>query len=356
MKKEGRPRLTLEERLKRAARSQASSPEAAAKLVERLSQTHIAYVFHESADFNLMYELMGQFMNALDDDVLHYGGFCRSFELAVATYGPGSTDPSRRLPSPAFPAPVWGVEVNNAVVLLGLMLLDHAKGRRRDRDVYHCTRMTLGQYLDALPEPEAPWKRWSVEKWRDGLLTRHDPSQHLAEALADILRSYIDGWQEFDHVDYVLRCMGGLACYLEQEGPEKAQVDPAQVRQFREALCQYSSELEGWKLVEVDKRYPDPCGYYFTLANEYPGSAPDPGGGGVPAGAVRLQIFLHQWDYNPRTLRALAEQSPSPDLGALLEKSVSEERLSAAMGKINTAVTDLYSLWVEPYLRMEYSR
>lgn len=43
MRKDGRALLTLEERLKLVARSQAVSPETTTKLVQRLSQIHTVY-------------------------------------------------------------------------------------------------------------------------------------------------------------------------------------------------------------------------------------------------------------------------------------------------------------------------
>ena len=62
MRRDGRTLLTLEERLKLAARSQAVSPETAAKLVQRLSQIHTANFFCGKADLTTMYELIGEFM------------------------------------------------------------------------------------------------------------------------------------------------------------------------------------------------------------------------------------------------------------------------------------------------------
>ena len=105
--------------------------------------------------------------------------------------------------------------------------------------------------------------------------------------------------------------------------------------------------------MEQDKRYLDPRGYYFSLAYEYPEDVPDPGSRNVAAGTLRSQIFLSERDYSPEALRKLAEKSPSEELRELLEKSISEERLALAMREINIAVTDLYMLFVEPYLRME---
>lgn len=149
--------------------------------------------------------------------------------------------------------------------------------------------------------------------------------------------------------------MGALSCYLEQEeaGRTLPQDEAAGIRRFRKALCQYGSDLEGWELVEQDKRYPDPRGYYFSLACEYPEDVPDPGSGNVAPGTLHSQIFLSERDYSPEALRKLAEKSPSGDLRELLEKSLSREQPVRAMREINTAVTDLYMLFVEPYLRMD---
>ncbi len=357
--------LPLEERLKMAANSQATSPEAAAKLVQRLCGVHTAYFFCGTANMDIMAGLIGECMECLEEELFYYGGFCHSFRIAIEH----DNDFLAALSSGAFQddvfdpyRPVWGVRINNALILLGLILLDHAKGGMRYRNVYQCTRMTLKQYLDALVDlsfqedgTQDGDRAESFWIWRESFLKDKDGAWTIKEALADILRRYIAAWQEFDHLDHILRCMGALSCYLEQE--EAGRTLPPEeekcVRRFREALCRYGTDLEGWELVEQDKRYLDPRGYYFSLAYEYPEDVPDPGSRNVAAGTLRSQIFLSERDYSPEALRKLAEKSPSEELRELLEKSISEERLALAMREINIAVTDLYMLFVEPYLRME---
>lgn len=161
-------------------------------------------------------------------------------------------------------------------------------------------------------------------------------------------------WQEFDHLDHILRCIGALSCCLEQEeaGRTLPGEETDRVRRFREALCQCGSDLEGREPVEQDKQYLDPKGYYFTLACEYPENLPDPGDRNVAPGSLRSQIFLSERDYSPETLRGLAAGSPSPDLRTLLERYVCEERLASAMREVNMAVAGIYVLFVEPYLRI----
>ena len=356
--------LTLEERLTRSAKSQAASPEAAVKLVKRFAGIPAFRVFFGKPDVETMFELTGEFWEHPSVSGDSYQGFSHSYRLAVEQDNDffQLSSPDRFLAGERDPyEPVWGVKMNNAMVLLGLMLLDHARGRLRPRDIYHCTRMTLGQYLDAVMDLgfrkngglESGFQE-RVRTWRDVFLKNHDGSKPLGDALADILGRYIAAWQEFDHLDHILRCIGALSCYLEQEevGRTLHQEEADKVRHFREVLCRYGSDLEGWDLVEMDKRYQDPKGYYFTLACEYPEELPDPGSQDAAPGALRSRIFLAERDYHPRALRELAAKSPSRDLRALLEEYVCEERLASAMGEINTAVTDLYLLWVEPYLRM----
>ncbi|MCI9657629.1 MAG: hypothetical protein HFI14_03350 [Lachnospiraceae bacterium] len=361
---ENRTLFTLEERLKMAAESQAASPEAAAKLVQRLSGVHTAYFFCGSTNKNIMEELTGEFWDGLGNELLHYGGFCRSFRLAIER----DDDILRSLSSgtltmePPDPyQPVWSVRTNNALVLLGLLLLDHAKGGMRYRNIYRCMRMNLKQYLDALvdlsfqedgtPDEDRAELFWI---WRETFLKDNDGAWSLKEVLGQILRRYIAAWQEFDHLDHILRCMGALSCYLEQEeaGRTLPQEEEDSVRHFREALCRYGSDLEGWELIEQDKRYLDPRGYYFSLAYEYPEEVPDPGSKNVAPGTLRSQIFLSERDYSPEALRKLAAKSPSQDLRELLEMNISEERLACAMREINIAVMNVYMLFVEPYLRM----
>ena len=351
--------LTMEERLGLAARSQASSPEAAAKLVERFSNIPTVTLFAGHADLELMYDLIGAYWDLPGEDPLHYGGFCRSFQMAISD----DFEPPVDLPWRTAPLrPTLGARVNNAIVLLGLMLLDHAKGRLGNKTVYHCTRMTLGQYLDVLEtlafseEDTPPAQRFWI--WRNAFLQHHDRSAPLADALADILRGYIAGWQEFDHLDHILRCTGALACYLEDVANEElSQEEAERVRQFRETLrCRYDPKLEGWELLEADKRYPDPGEYFFCLANEYPGGLLDPGGENTPPGAIRSQVYLPTRGCHLKTLQTLAGLAPSPDLGALLKKYSDPERLTSAMAKIDMAVLELHMLWIEPYLRVEERR
>ena len=383
--------LTLEERLERSARSQAASPETAARLVERFSGLPPWQLFFGKPDVDAMYGLTGEFWEHPDVDMDSYHGFSHSFRLAAEQdnapfrlplllsplgvprlaqpllgkpplgLSPQGL-PSQGQPSPESPnpyKPVWGVRVNNALILLGLMLLDHTKGRLKPKGFYHCTRMTLGQYLDALAgvglwTDGSPGLAQGFQVWRDMLLADYGAASPLGETLAGILRRYMAAWQEFDHLDHILRCIGALSCYLEQE--EAGRTLPGEemdrVRRFREALCQYGSDLEGWELVEQDKRYLDPKGYYFTLACEYPEDLPDPGDRNVAPGSLRSQIFLSERDYSPETLRGLAAGSPSQDLRTLLERYVCEERLASAMREVNTAVAGIYVLFVEPYLRM----
>ena len=356
--------LPLDERLKMAAKSQATSPEAAARLVQRLYGISTAYLFCGSANCDIMEGLTGEFWECLENNLLHYGGFCHSFRLAIEHdndfFAAISSDASEEEAFDPY-RPVWGVRANNALVLLGLLLLDHAKGGMKYQNIYYCTRMTLKQYLDALVDlsfqedgTQDGDRAESFWIWRESFLKGKDKAWSLKEALADILRRYIAAWQEFDHLNHILRCMGALSCYLEQEEAERTlpQEEDERIRRFRKALCRYGTDLEGWELVETDKRYLDPRGYYFSLVCEYPEDVPDPGSKDVAPGTLRSQIFLSDRNYSPKALRNLAEKSPSQDLRELLEKSISEKQLASAMRKINIAVTDLYMLFVEPYLRM----
>ncbi|MEY8524619.1 hypothetical protein AALA90_16545 [Lachnospiraceae bacterium 38-10] len=314
MKNKGRTLLPLTERLDLASRSRAVSPEAAAKLVQRFSDIRAQWLFFGNADVEILSGLTGKFWEHPAVDMSTYRGFCHSFRLAVNydnDFFPPPYIPKR---SDNAYEPVWGVTTNNAMVMLGLMLLDHARGQLIPRDFYHCMRMTLGQYLDALVDlsfrkdgTQDPFRSNTWQFWREVLLKDYDGSKPLAEALTDILKRYLTAWQEFHRLDHILRCTDDLSCCLENERIG----DPA----------------------EAD--------------------LPDPGSENVAPGVLRSQFFLSERDYRPEALRALAEKSPSAELRELLEKYISEERLAYAMREINMAVTDLYLLWVEPYLQME---
>ena len=298
---EDRTLLTLEERLKMAADSRASSPEAAASLVQRLSETHLADFFCKSDDLDRMDGLIGEYIDQVGEEVFWYGGFCRSFRLARDSDNGPFRFPSLEMPTAEgwnLCRPVWGFKVNNAVVLLGLMLLEHAKGLMKRREVYHCTRMTLGQYLDALVD--ISFRKDGVLDWgragsfricRDTLLQDYDGFKPLGEALTDIIGHYIAARQEFEHLDHILSC-------------------------------------------------------------RYPEDVPNPSNWDIAQGSLYDRIFLPERDYSPETLRGLAAKAHSLEMRALLEEHICEDRLASAMREINKAVTDLYILFVNPYLQM----
>ena len=140
-----------------------------------------------------MYELIGEFMEAPDLDIESYPGLCCALQQAILR----DTEPFRRPGGPPAELdhpyrPAWGVRADNALVLLGLMLLDHARGRGKNKDIYHCTRMTLKQYLDALEElslrrSETPDQAWpmSFRAWKKSILLRYDGSIPLGDVQAD---------------------------------------------------------------------------------------------------------------------------------------------------------------------------
>ena len=340
-------KLTMEERIARAARSQAASPEAAVRLVQQLAQLHTVHIFHGCDDLTLMYELIGPYMEQMDDDLLHYSGFCRSIYLALADNKPPAGVDPRFLPA-------MGVLASNAVVLLGLMLLDHAKGRGQTKNIYHCTRMTLGQYLDALDAAafsHAGNLSLNFRSWREEVLNVYPASTPLGDVLGDILRLYIHGWKRLDCFDHVVRCMKELSSYLEEE--ETADLD----REFREAMRQAVSTmgLSNVEVVEEDEReqYPDPVKHYLDLALAYSWDAVDPAGETVKARAVRSQIFLSDWDYSPQAVEQLMEQAPTPEFRVLLEQFISEQQPVSGMSEVNRAVSILFTLCVWPYLQMD---
>ena len=110
----GRVRLTLEERLALAAQSRAVSSETAAALVRRFYEISAGYVFCGKSDVDAMNDLTGEFWDDPRVDVDSYRGFCPAFLMAM--------EHDKDLLDPA--GPLWGVRVNNALVLLGEMLLD----------------------------------------------------------------------------------------------------------------------------------------------------------------------------------------------------------------------------------------
>ena len=377
-------KLSLEERIARAKRSQAASPESAAGLVRKLSQLNMDHVFLTGDDIDLMSEQIGVFLDQIEGPVLYYSGLCRGLRLA-------SIHAKSQTESNARSRMILETRCKNAVVLLGLMLLDHAKGRGQDREVYHCTRMTLGQYLDALETLAYPGKDGlcqTFRSWRELFLESADPAAPLADVLANLLRQYIRGWTVLDFLKRVLYCMNKLSCRLEGDPdlefeedmhqqmeaaylkPEKEEewddeweecpdaggyfeeqmVGPSQ--KFREAVhrCIDEARLAG---AEEEGQYADLSKDYFNLATAYFWDVADPAGETISAGEMRSGILLTSWDCSSQALKErLAGRPTSPAFRALLERFISEQWPSMAISEVNMAVYNLSMLWVRPYVAM----
>lgn len=381
-------KLTLEERVARAARSQAASPEAAVELVRKLSQLDTTYIFHGNNDIDLMYEMIGPHLEQIGDDVLHYAGFCRGLQMASIHAMPqAELDAHSRM--------ILETRFKNAVILLGLMLLDHAKGRGWDKGVYRCTRMTLGQYLDALETlafPGDPEPGRVFRKWREQFLKSADPAAPLADVLADLLRQYIRGWTVLNFLSRVLYYMTKLSRSL--EGDPDREFEEA-MRQRIDEACLNLAEAEAWadereefqdtgkydeeRTVGPDQEFREAVSRcvaearlagaekeleghvvsgkdYFDLAVTCFWDTADPAGETISAGEMRDQLLLPYRDYSPQVLKELAEQAPTPAFRALLEQFISKGWPFAALREVNMAVSHLIMLWVGPYLTMGSAR
>lgn len=371
-----RARLTLAERLALAAQSRASSPEAAAALVKSFAGLPAGCICCKAPDAQTLYDLTGEFWEDPRVDVDSYRKFCNLFPLAMAeSDGPGQL--SRQPHDAELRRPVWGTRVNNALVLLGEMLLDQAMGRR-DEEVCCCLRMTLGQYLQAVSGPDYRRSASQAEcftAWRDSLLQETDADQPLSQALAGILRRYMTGWQVLDRLDYLLRCLGGLALCLEKAGIQfkvspapgsddagkgnlslllsaSRSEDAAAAHRLRMDLRRCGIGRYPSDLPAMDPDCRDPRGYFLQLAQDYDPGLPDPGSE-MEAGTLRWQLFLPDWQYGPETFRTFAKRWPYPEFGPLLAECLAYDRVCGAFCEVNKAVIDLYMLWVEPYLCLE---
>ena len=359
-----RVRLTLEERLALAAQSKAVSPEAAAALVQRFYKIPAGRLFCGWSDIDAMDGLTGEFWDDPRVDVDSYRRFCPSFlaamehdnNLAQASWLPEDFDPNR---------PLWGVRVNNALVLLGEMLLDQVMGHQRNKEIYYSLRMTLEQYLDVLTRPVF-WRSESAAEWftvwRDKILRKMDGDLPLAEALAGILRRYMSAWEPFNHLDHILNCMSGLALYLDQEGTggdvshcpdgdDSMVLATARTEKVKPTWRFWMAlrKLNWQEFPCADGECQNPREYFLNLALEYAPNLPDLGSG-MEAGTLRSQIFLPNWHYGSDKFWKLLEDLHFPEFTPFLKECPDREQLNGAMQEINTAVMDLYMLWVEPYL------
>ena len=364
--------LTLEELIQRAGRSQAASPEYAIALVRHLSQLSGVCAFCGEKDVGLLAGFAEDIFEDEDKfDVDTYQHFCPFYETLLAKDNKRTTLELR--PEDIDPyKPMWGVRMNNAMVLLCESMLDQAKGRRPYKDVYHCLHQTLGQYLNALEDPmfqRSLTEAEGFQMWKNCLLRDTDPNLSMADALVSILRRYIAAFQTLDRMDHILTCLGGLALHLEILGtdydlqPDEEGISQMVLHisrnqygeaafQLRQALRRYGIGRDHMDLPRTDLEEEDPCAYFLNLAKEYASNLPDPGED-MELHGLREQIFLPDRAYGTESLQMLAEQSSTEGFRNLLEEYFTGDTLAQAMRGINGTVTDIYMLFVEPFLHME---
>lgn len=299
--------LTLEERLNLAARSEASSQEAATAMVKHFSSIHAVNIFAGKPDITLLYELATQELDSdMDLDVDHYKGFCRLFATILHNdNNVNHTDQPR-----GQGGPIWGVRANNVLILLGLMMYDQLRDRWNRHEIYNCTRMTLAQYLAAVVELAPDFKIWA-----DRLLEQHDGSLSLTQTLENILRIYIDGWSKYALWDHIAG-LTAQACMCDPE-KEKDEID----KLLQEAQ---NSELELPDIFDPE----------------------------TPARAIREQLYLQDRNYSKATFQRLTELAPYPGFKTLLAHFTDGDVLDRAMGQINLAVMDIYLLFAQAFASM----
>lgn len=303
-------RRTQEERA-----AQAAAHEDAIRKTRQFARLPMDRVFHGSRDLKLMGALIGPYLDDAGDDPWDYAGFCRCLYHAFL-------DDTTPIPegNAEEGIPFLGAQVSNAVVLLGLMLLDHAKGRGQEACL--CTQTTLGQYLEALDAlvfskdvPLGP----GFQNWRKSFLRRCSPGSPLTDVLAALLKQYSLGWKRFDAIHHILCCMEALTRELERAPEPRRQ------------------ELGA---------------YYFKQALAYSWDLPDPAGEEISAGDVREQIFLPKRDFTLQTLMIQTAEAPTQPFRTLLARILKERWQFNASPLINAAVTDLLMLFAAPYLYM----
>ena len=304
-------RRTQEERT-----AQAAAPEEAIRKVQQFARLPMDRVFHGSRDLELMEELIGPYLDDANDGPRDYAGFCRCLYHAFLD---GTTPIPERNAEDGIP--FLGAQVSNAAVLLGLMLLDHARGRGQSGEVCLCTQMTLGQYLealDALVFSKGVALGPGFRNWRKSFLKSRSPDSPLADVLAALLKRYILGWKRFDAMHHILCCMEALTRELER-APEPRRQDLSE--------------------------------HYFKQALAYSWDLPDPAKEG--GGDVREQIFLPKRDFTLQTLMLQTAAAPTQPFQKLFARILKERWQFDASPLINAAVTDLLMLFVGPYLYME---
>lgn len=165
--------------------------------------------------------MIGPYMDQIGGDVLDYSGFCRSLQKASMF-----AMPQAKLD--ACTSMILETQFKNAIILLGLMLLDHAKSRDQSKEVYRCTRMPLGQYLDALETLAYPGNERLYRVFqRELFLESADPSAPLADVLADLLWRYTRTWTVPNFLNRVLHYMNRLSRSLKGDSGIRGGYAPA---------------------------------------------------------------------------------------------------------------------------------
>lgn len=390
--------MTIQERIERTKNSMAYSPEDAAEKTASIANT-------------LMPELLTEKENALCDfpyDTEKYADFCRSLKekaekhLSCKGKGPYETE--------------LGNSISDTVFSLALTLAT-IPGRFKDKKtkprIFYDTRMTLGDYLDALIDltvgedgsvnaARAERYRRLKEEFSGSPLI----SKPFCKAVGEMLEQYCEPRAELDRASHIINCSSYVRCreqeremqeeYLDNEYfysdseddfapqesapevntvetdetavdeiPDAENITPASFVNeggwFDEEYCSNADIYEGADRDEINRLFAiknevdfDPFGYYLSMAEELPKDKMlDFENSEYHLGAWADALLLLHEDFSPEAQKAAADKEELyPQFRELFDRLVTAESVSGAFKELNAVINRLYRLIVEPFAEL----
>lgn len=373
--------LSLEERLQRAAASQASSPESAARKVMDLAEICPAYLM-TMEDLDLLHDINGEYWEEDDIDIMHYGEFCRIF--------PKSFDFS--LMESPFGLNL-GLTLTNGIISIALMFLDNAKNKKSR--LYPMLRMTLGDFWHAIRDTcydktgtkcQARYdqNQQTMELFMEG----KDYAMSLKDAIAYLLHKYELSLNLLNYYEHIISCEVGYQIYLQGQEEIEAELEdefedesayewedefedsevwdesttdcsvydmePISSNEFcaEDEFDEEAKDFLARQQLDAYLEYMNPLEYYMQKIEEYDPIEHAFESDSLPINSVRHALLMKRADYSPTSLRQVAESIKSPHFREIFLYSIREKELAYAMKQANDAVSDLYLLLVSGFINI----
>ena len=368
--------LSLEERLECLKNGRASTPEAAAAKLKRISQIPFSDLIHDGNDLDLLFDTCGleEYADCPGVDIDHYYQFCNIYRYLLA-------DAVKDSPG-KFLHTKKNVQFVNAMLMLASMFMDKTKNKKSN--LYCALNMSLNDYwtaaIDICVDDSGKRnlkRRELLINARNKCIGRRNPDVTLKSEIGYMLNQYLIGWELFAKLQEVLKCDAALQERLsrdeifesigdvddcdydcdetEDTGSAMDDLDVEDGLQIREQSedCEIPlSENLDCSLVDEYNLQIDPAGHYLDQLSRF--RAPIHDFMDERVKYIRESVMFTADCYSPDALNEMRKKLNYTCFQAEFDKIVESKEFEVSYRICETVSIRIYRLLVLPFLGIEH--